>query len=182
MLTDNDFGFAARGLLGSEKTSTTPLTTVIREKFDVDYPQYKHSLYDSRTRPSSIKMDKRFMDVDVADPRGIYPSPSHLLQVRTKQILPIGNMPLFEFKDRVPALGQRAAALIQKRRGYQTHDFRRRFADFLFASGQEAINPKPLKNLLVEEDAHPTPLNRADFSEPSLDNPEFHTPENNHRA
>ena len=68
--------------------------------------------------------------------------------VTNKQISPTGNAPSVEFKDKVPALGKRAAMLIQNEEDTNTQ-FQEAFTDF-HRHCREAINPN-LAKAAVEE-------------------------------
>ncbi len=144
MLTDNDFGLP-RGYWEA-KDLHDPFPTVIREKFDVDYPQ-DNILFTTQERAVLYQDGQEVMDVDIADPESFIQA---LHTFFSYQQADVANWEraVVEFKDKVPALGKRAAALIRKEEDTNTR-FREAFADF-HRHCQEAINPN-LAKAAVEE-------------------------------
>ena len=144
MLTDNDFGLP-RGYWEA-KDLHDPFTTVIREKFDVDYPQ-DNILFTTQERAILYQDGQEVMDVDVADPEAFIRALHTFFRYEQTDITN-WERAVVEFKDRVPALGQRAAALIQNE-GEINARFQEAFADFC-RQCQEAINPNLSKSAVEE--------------------------------
>ena len=144
MLTDNDFGLP-RGYWEA-KDLHDPFPTVIREKFDVDYPQ-DNILFTTQERAVLYQDGREVMDVDVADPEAFIRALHTFFRYEQTDITN-WERAVVEFKDRVPALGQRAAALIQNE-GEINARFQEAFADFC-RQCQEAINPNLSKSAVEE--------------------------------
>ena len=144
MLTDNDFGLP-RGYWEA-KDRHDPFPTVIREKFDVDYPQ-DNILFTTQERAVLYQDGREVMDVDVADPEAFIRALHTFFRYEQTDITN-WERAVVEFKDRVPALGQRAAALIQNE-GEINARFQEAFADFC-RQCQEAINPNLSKSAVEE--------------------------------
>ena len=144
MLTDNDFGLP-RGYWEAKDLHDT-LTTVIREKFDVDYPQ-DNILFTTQERAVLYQDGQEIMDVDVADPEAFIRALHTFFRYEQTDIAN-WERAVVEFKDRVPALGQRAAALIQNEEDTNAR-FREAFVDFC-RQCQEAINPNLSKSAVEE--------------------------------
>ncbi len=144
MLTDNDFGLP-RGYWEA-KDLHDPFPTVIREKFDVDYPQ-DNILFTTQERAVLYQDGQEVMDVDVADPEAFIRALHTFFRYEQTDITN-WERAVVEFKDRVPALGQRAAALIQNE-GEINARFQEAFADFC-RQCQEAINPNLSKSAVEE--------------------------------
>ena len=144
MLTDNEFGLP-RGYWEAKDLHDT-LTTVIREKFDVDYPQ-DNILFTTQERAVLYQDGQEVMDVDVADPEAFIRALHTFFRYEQTDITN-WERAVVEFKDRVPALGQRAAALIQNEEEINAR-FQEAFADFCHQC-QEAINPNLSKSAVEE--------------------------------
>ena len=144
MLTDNDFGLP-RGYWEA-KDLHDPFPTVIREKFDVDYPQ-DNILFTTQERAVLYQDGQEVMDVDVADPEAFIRALDTFFRYEQTDITN-WERAVVEFKDRVPALGQRAAALIQNEEEINAR-FQEAFADFC-RQCQEAINPNLSKSAVEE--------------------------------
>ena len=144
MLTDNEFGLP-RGYWEAKDLHDT-LTTVIREKFDVDYPQ-DNILFTTQERAVLYQDGQEVMDVDVADPEAFIRALHTFFRYEQTDITN-WERAVVEFKDRVPALGQRAAALIQNEEEINAR-FQEAFADFC-RQCQEAINPNLSKSAVEE--------------------------------
>jgi len=144
MLTDNDFGLP-RGYWEA-KDLHDPFPTVIREKFDVDYPQ-DNILFTTQERAVLYQDGREVMDVDVADPEAFIRALHTFFRYEQTDITN-WERAVVEFKDRVPALGKRAAALIQNE-GEINARFQEAFADFC-RQCQEAINPNLSKSAVEE--------------------------------
>ena len=144
MLTDNEFGLP-RGYWEAKDLHDT-LTTVIREKFDVDYPQ-DNILFTTQERAVLYQDGQEVMDVDVADPEAFIRALHTFFRYEQADIAN-WERAVVEFKDRVPALGQRAAALIQNEENTNAR-FQEAFVDFC-RQCQEAINPNLSKSAVEE--------------------------------
>ena len=142
MLTDNDFGLP-RGYWEAKDLHDN-LAVVIRQKFDAGYPQ-DNILFTTQERAILYQDGQEVMDVGIADPDAFI---RVLYAFFSYEQTDIANWEraVVEFKDKVPALGKRAAALIEKESNTR---FQKAFTDF-HRSCQEAINPN-LAKAAVEE-------------------------------
>ncbi len=154
MLTDNDFGLP-RGYWEAKDLHDN-LTTAVRQKFDAGYPQ-DNILFTTQERAILYQDRQEVMRVDIADPEAFI---RMLHAFFSYQQADIANWEraVVEFKDKVPALGKRAAALIRKEEDTNAR-FQEAFTDF-HRHCQETINPnlaKPaveemlIQHLLTEE-------------------------------
>ena len=144
MLTDNDFGLP-RGYWEAKDRHDT-LTTVVRKKFDVDYPQ-DNILFTTQERAVLYQDGQEIMDVDLADPEAFIRALQTFFSYEQTDIAN-WERAVVEFKDKVPILGQRAAALIQNEEETNAR-FQEAFADFC-RQCQEAINPNLSKSAVEE--------------------------------
>ena len=144
MLTDNDFGLPRGYWEAKDLHDTFP--TVIREKFDVDYPQ-DNILFTTQERAVLYQDGQEIMDVDVANPEAFIRALHTFFRYEQTDITN-WERAVVEFKDRVPALGQRAAALIQNEENTNAR-FQEAFVDFC-RQCQEAINPNLSKSAVEE--------------------------------
>ena len=144
MLTDNDFGLP-RGYWEAKDLHDN-LTTAIRQKFDTGYPQ-DNILFTTQEHAVLYQEEQEVMDVDIADPDAFIRVLHTFFRHRQSDIAN-WERAVVEFKDKVPALGQRAAVLIQKEEETNTR-FQEAFADF-HRHCREAINPN-LAKAAVEE-------------------------------
>ena len=144
MLTDNDFGLP-RGYWEAKDLHDN-LTTAVRQKFDAGYPQ-DNILFTTQERAILYQDRQEVMRVDIADPEAFI---RILHAFFSYQQADIANWEraVVEFKDKVPALGKRAAALIEKEEDTNAR-FQEAFADF-HRHCQETINPN-LAKAAVEE-------------------------------
>ena len=144
MLTDNDFGLP----LGywEAKDLHDNLAIAVRQKFDAGYPQ-DNILFTTQERAILYQNGQEVMDVGIAAPDAFI---RVLHTFFSYEQVDIANWEraVVEFKDKVPALGQRAAALIQNEEGTNTR-FQEAFADF-HRHCQEAINPNLSKSAVEE--------------------------------
>ena len=144
MLTDNDFGLP-RGYWEAKDLHDN-LTTAIRQKFDTGYPQ-DNILFTTQEHAILYQDGQVVMDVDIADPDAFIRVLHTFFRHRQSDIAN-WERAVVEFKDKVPALGQRAALLIQNEEETNTR-FQEAFADF-HRHCREAINPN-LAKAAVEE-------------------------------
>ena len=144
MLTDNAFGLP-RGYWEAKDLHDN-LTIAVRQKFDVGYPQ-DNILFTTQERAILYQNGQEVMDVGIAEPEAFI-RVLHAFFSYEQTDIANWERAVVEFKDRVPALGQRAAALIQNEASTNTR-FQEAFADF-HRSCQEAINPN-LAKAAVEE-------------------------------
>ena len=144
MLTDNDFGLP-RGYWEAKDLHDN-LTTAVRQKFNAGYPQ-DNILFTTQERAILYQDRQEVMDVGIADPEAFIRVLHTFFNYEQADIADWERAAV-EFKDKVPALGKRAAALIQKE-GDTNARFQEAFTDF-HRHCQEAINPN-LAKAAVEE-------------------------------
>ena len=144
MLTDNDFGLP-RGYWEAKDLHDN-LTTAVRQKFNAGYPQ-DNILFTTQERAILYQDRQEVMDVGIADPEAFIRVLHAFFSYEQVEIADWERAAV-EFKDKVPALGKRAAALIQKE-GDTNARFQEAFTDF-HRHCQEAINPN-LAKAAVEE-------------------------------
>ena len=144
MLTDNAFGLP-RGYWEAKDLHDN-LPTAIRQKFDRGYPQ-DNILFTTQERAILYQEGQEVMDVDIAAPepfiRALYAFFSY-----ERQDIANWERATVEFKDKVPALGKRAATLIQNEEATNAR-FQEAFADF-YRHCQAAINPNLSKSAVEE--------------------------------
>ena len=144
MLTDNDFGLP-RGYWEAKDLHDN-LTTAVRQKFNAGYPQ-DNILFTTQERAILYQDKQEVMDVGIADPEAFI-RVLHTFFSYEQADIADWERAVVEFKDKVPALGKRAAALIQKEEDTNAR-FQEAFTDF-HRHCQEAINPN-LAKAAVEE-------------------------------
>ena len=144
MLTDNAFGLP-RGYWEAKDLHDN-LDTAVRQKFDAGYPQ-NNILFTTQERAILYHDSQAVMDIAITDPEAFI----RVLQAFfSYEQTDIANWEraVVEFKDKVPALGKRAAALIQNEAETNPR-FQEAFTDF-HRHCQDAINPN-LAKAAVEE-------------------------------
>ena len=156
MLTDNDFGLP-RGYWEAKDLHDN-LATTVREKFDVGYPQ-DNILFTTQERAVLYQDGQEVMAIEIADPEAFI-RVLHTFFSYEQTDIADWERAVVEFKDKVPALGKRAAALIQNEEATNPQ-FQEAFTDF-HRHCQEAINPN-LAKAAVEEMLIQTPLDRGNF-------------------
>ena len=144
MLTDNEFGLP-RGYWEAKDLHDN-LVTAVRQKFDVGYPQ-DNILFTTQERAVLYQDGQEVMDVDIADPEAFIRA-LHTFFSYEQADIANWERAVVEFKDKVPALGQRAATLIQNEEDTNAR-FQEAFADF-HRHCQEAINPNLSKSAVEE--------------------------------
>ena len=144
MLTDNNFGLP-RGYWEAKDLHDN-LDAAVRQKFDVGYPQ-DNILFTTQERAILYQDEQEVMDVGIADPEAFI-RVLHTFFGYEQADVANWERAVVEFKDKVPALGKRAAALIKKEEGTNAR-FQEAFIDF-HRHCQEAINPN-LAKAAVEE-------------------------------
>ena len=144
MLTDNDFGLP-RGYWEAKDLHDN-LTTAVRQKFDAGYPQ-DNILFTTQARAILYQDRQEVMDVDIADPDAFI-RVLHAFFSYEQADIANWERAVVEFKDKVPALGERAARLIQTEEDTNAR-FQEAFADF-HRHCQEAINPNLSKSAVEE--------------------------------
>ena len=144
MLTDNDFGLP-RGYWEAKDLHDN-LTTAVRQKFDVGYPQ-DNILFTTQERAILYQNRQEVMSVDIADSEAFI-GMLHAFFAYEQADIANWERAVVEFKDKVPALGKRATALIQKEEDTNAR-FQEAFAGF-HRHCQETINPN-LAKAAVEE-------------------------------
>ncbi len=144
MLTDNDFGLP-RGYWEAKDLHDN-LATAVRQKFEAGYPQ-DNILFTTQERAVLYHDGQAVMDVGIADPDAFI-RVLHAFFGYEQTDIANWERAVVEFKDKVPALGQRAAALIQNEENTNPR-FQEAFTDF-HRHCQEAINPN-LAKAAVEE-------------------------------
>ena len=144
MLTDNDFGLP-RGYWEAKDLHDN-LTVAVRQKFDAGYPQ-DNILFTTQERAILYQNGQEVMDVGIAEPEAFI-RVLHAFFGYEQADIANWERAVVEFKDRVPALGQRAAALIQNEEDTNTR-FQEAFTDF-HRHCQEAINPNLSKSAVEE--------------------------------
>ncbi|MDE0396498.1 MAG: N-6 DNA methylase, partial [Candidatus Poribacteria bacterium] len=144
MLTDNNFGLP-RGYWEAKDLHDT-LATAVRQKFDVGYPQ-DNILFTTQERAILYQDRQEVLDVDITEPDALIRA-LHAFFGYEQADIADWERAVVEFKDKVPALGKRAAALIKKEKDTNVQ-FQEAFTDF-HRHCQEAINPN-LAKAAVEE-------------------------------
>ena len=144
MLTDNDFGLP-RGYWEA-KDLHDGLATAVKEKFDVGYPQ-DNILFTTQKRAILYQDGQDVLDVDITEPEALIRA-LHAFFGYEQADIADWERAVVEFKDKVPALGERAAALIQNEEATNPR-FQEAFTDF-HRHCQDAINPN-LAKAAVEE-------------------------------
>ena len=144
MLTDNNFGLP-RGYWEAKDLHDN-LSTAVRHKFDVGYPQ-DNILFTTQKRAILYQNKQEVLDVDITEPDALVRALQTFLGYEQADIAD-WERAVVEFKDKVPALGKRAAALIQNEEATNAR-FQEAFTDF-HRHCQEAINPN-LAKAAVEE-------------------------------
>ena len=144
MLTDNVFGLP-RGYWEAKDLHDN-LATAVRQKFDAGYPQ-DNILFTTQERALLYQDGQEVMDVGIADPEAFI-RVLHAFFGYEQADVANWERAAVEFKDKVPALGERAARLIQNEEATNTR-FQEAFADF-YRHCQEAINPNLSKSAVEE--------------------------------
>lgn len=144
MLTDNVFGLP-RGYWEAKDLHDN-LATAVRQKFDAGYPQ-DNILFTTQERAILYQDGQEVMDVGIADPEAFI-RVLHAFFGYEQADVANWERAAVEFKDKVPALGERAATLIQNEEATNTR-FQEAFADF-YRHCQEAINPNLSKSAVEE--------------------------------
>ena len=144
MLTDNNFGLP-RGYWEAKDLHDN-LATAVRQKFDVGYPQ-DNILFTTQKRAILYQDRQEVLDVDITEPDALIRA-LHTFFGYEQADIADWERAVIEFKDKVPALGKRAAALIKKEEDTNAR-FQEAFTDF-HRHCQEAINPN-LAKAAVEE-------------------------------
>ena len=144
MLTDNNFGLPHG--YWEAKDLHDNLTTAVRQKFDVGYPQ-DNTLFTTQKRAVLYQDRQEVLDVDITEPDALIRVLHTFFRYEQADIAD-WERAVVEFKDKVPALGKRAAALIKKEDDTNAR-FQEAFTDF-HRHCQEAINPN-LAKAAVEE-------------------------------
>ena len=144
MLTDNDFGLP-RGYWEAKDLHDN-LIAAVKQKFNAGYPQ-DNILFTTQARAILYQDGQEVMAVDIADPNAFIRVLHAFFSYEPAEIANWERAAV-EFKDKVPALGKRAAALIKKEENTNTR-FQEAFTDF-HRHCQEAINPN-LAKAAVEE-------------------------------
>ncbi len=144
MLTDNVFGLP-RGYWEAKDLHDN-LATAVRQKFDAGYPQ-DNILFTTQERAILYQDGQEVMDVGIADPEAFI-RVLHAFFGYEQADVANWERAAVEFKDKVPALGERAATLIQNEEATNTR-FQKAFADF-YRHCQEAINPNLSKSAVEE--------------------------------
>ncbi|RKU09192.1 DNA helicase [Candidatus Poribacteria bacterium] len=144
MLTDNVFGLP-RGYWEAKDLHDN-LATAVRQKFDVGYPQ-DNILFTTQQRAILYQNRQEVLDVDITEPDALIRA-LHTFFGYEQADIADWKRAVVEFKDKVPALGKRAAALIKKEKDTNAR-FQKAFTDF-HRHCQEAINPN-LAKAAVEE-------------------------------
>ena len=144
MLTDNVFGLP-RGYWEAKDLHDT-LATAVRQKFAVGYPQ-DNILFTTQERALLYQDGQEVMDVGIADAEAFI-RVLHAFFSYEQADVANWERAAVEFKDKVPALGERAAILIQNEEATNAR-FQEAFADF-YRHCQEAINPNLSKSAVEE--------------------------------
>ena len=144
MLTDNTFGLP-RGYWEAKDLHDN-LVTAVRQKFDRGYPQ-DNILFTTQKRAILYQDEQEVMDVSIADSEAFIRVLQTFFGYEQADVAD-WERAVVEFKDKVPALGKRAAALIKKEENTNPR-FQEAFTDF-HRHCQEAINPN-LAKAAVEE-------------------------------
>ena len=144
MLTDNDFGLP-RGYWEAKDLHDN-LPTAVRQKFDVGYPQ-DNILFTTQERALLYHAGQEVMDIRIADAEAFI-RVLHAFFSYEQADVANWERTAVEFKDKVPALGERAAVLIQTEEATNAR-FQEVFADF-YRHCQAAINPNLSKSAVEE--------------------------------
>ncbi len=144
MLTDNVFGLP-RGYWEAKDLHDN-LATAVRQKFDAGYPQ-DNILFTTQERAILYQDGQEVMDVGIANAEAFI-RVLHAFFGYEQADVANWERAAVEFKDKVPALGERAAALIQNEEATNAR-FQEAFADF-YRHCQEAINPNLSKSAVEE--------------------------------
>ena len=144
MLADNAFGLP-RGYWEAKDLHDN-LAVAIRQKFDTGYPQ-DNILFTTQERAILYQNGQAVMDVGIADPEAFI-RVLHAFFGYEQADVANWERAAVEFKDKVPALGERAVLLIQNEEATNAR-FQEAFADF-HRSCQEAINPNLAKAAVAE--------------------------------
>ena len=144
MLTDNDFGLP-RGYWAAKDLHDN-LTVTVRQKLDASYPQ-DNILFTTPERAVLYQNGQEVMDVGIAEPEAFI-RVLHAFFGYAQTDVANWERAVVEFKDRVPALGQRAAVLIQNEEDTNPR-FQKAFAEF-HRQCQKAINPTLSKSAVAE--------------------------------
>ena len=144
MLTDNAFGLP-RGYWEAKDLHDN-LATAVRQKFAVGYPQ-DNILFTTQERAILYQDGQEVMDVGITEPEAFI-RVLHAFFSYEQADVANWERAAVEFKDKVPALGERAAILIQNEEENNAR-FQEAFADF-YRHCQEAINPNLSKSAVEE--------------------------------
>ncbi len=144
MFTDDVFGLP-RGYWEAKDLHDN-LVTAVRQKFDRGYPQ-DNILFTTQERAILYQDGQEVMDVGIADAEAFI---RVLYAFFSYEQTDVANWEraAVEFKDKVPALGERAAKLIQNEEVTNAR-FQEAFADF-YRHCQAAINPNLSKSAVEE--------------------------------
>ena len=144
MLTDNVFGLP-RGYWEAKDLHDN-LAIAIKQKFSVGYPQ-DNILFTTQERAVLYQDGQEVMDVGIADPEAFI-RVLHAFFSYEQADVANWERAAVEFKNKVPALGERAATLIQNEEEINAR-FQEAFSDFHHHC-QEAINPNLSKSAVEE--------------------------------
>ena len=144
MLTDNVFGLP-RGYWEAKDLHDN-LATAVRLKFDAGYPQ-DNILFTTQERAILYQDGQEVMDIGIADAEAFI-RVLHVFFSYEQSDVANWERAAVEFKDKVPALGERAAALIQNEEATNAR-FQEAFSNF-YRHCQEAINPNLSKSAIEE--------------------------------
>ena len=144
MLTDNDFGLP-RGYWEAKDLHDN-LAVIIRQKFGVGYPQ-DNILFTTQELAILYQDGQEVMDVGIADPEAFIRM-LHVFFSYEQADVANWERAAVEFKDKVPALGKRAAILIQNEEETNPR-FQEAFTEF-HRHCREAINPNLAKAAIEE--------------------------------
>ena len=125
MLTDNNFGLP-RGYWEAKDLHDN-LITAVKQKFNAGYPQ-DNILFTTQARAILYHHGQEVMAVGIAD-RDAFIRVLHGFFSYEPAEIANWERAVVEFKDKVPALGKRAAALIKKEEDTNTR-FQEAFTDF----------------------------------------------------
>ena len=122
------------------------LPTEVRRKFETDYPR-DNILFQTPHRAILWQNNQQTLDADLTDPKQLIHTLETFFSHRPQEYAE-WEMAITQFKDRVPALGNGLAELIEKERG-TNREFTAAFAAF-HEKCRQSINPN-LSEAAVEE-------------------------------
>ncbi len=144
MFTDNVFGLP-RGYWEAKDLHDN-LATAVRQKFDAGYPR-DNILFTTQERAVLYQDGQEVMDIGIDD-ADAFIRVLHVFYSYEQQDIANWERAAVEFKDKVPALGEHAASLIQNEEATNAL-FQEAFANF-YRHCQEAINPNLSKSAVEE--------------------------------